>query len=498
MNRPLLQHRSSLALLSLVAGLCSACGGGTGSGSPDANLEPKASAAGASPTAGPLPDLSMVARGTLIARGTGLVTTLTKKVIDASVTPAEAPLVTGIAGVNSATGNAKCDVQVVRLLYSTITPQEGSKAARSTAVASASLLVPSKGCDAPWPLLSHQHGTMVSAAGPGADAIKSLAAYFGSQGYVVVIPDYHGYGGSSLPYHPYLQAEPSAAVVIDGIRAARNWLHQNGYAAAMGTKLFLAGTSEGGYVTLATQRTMERDFAGEFLLTATAPTSGPYQVEDTFTQFMSEPDTADESKTSAATFILEGFQHTYGDAYSKPSDAYNAPWASEMGTLPPLLPSTSTASEGRLRESCQLPFNLKDPAGVGTPTYPGCSDTALVTMDFVNGFLSGTGAGANARMHARANNLLQNWTPTSKTHVCYASLDPMATPNAVAVQTYFAASGASSLLTTEDVQRETQDPIAYWMATQTPLHPPTAGYHGQVEAPACTSWSRHSVFDPLR
>jgi hypothetical protein len=325
-----------------------------------------------------------------------------------------------------------------------------------------------------------------------------MAAYYGSQGYVVVMPDYHGYADSSLPYHPYLQAEPSGATVIDAVRAARNWLRRNGYGPSLGSKLFLAGTSEGGYVTMAAQRSMERHFPSEFVITAVAPTSGPYQVQDTFDLYMTQPDNADESKAVGATFILEGFQQTYGDVYANPLDAYNLPWADEMGKTPPLLPSTSTSGDGMLRKTCQLPYNLKDPATPGTPTYPGCSDAPLLSASFVSSYLNHTGGGARVRAHAGENNLLQNWIPATKTYVCYGNLDPMATPNALSAQKYFQTQGVPQLMSLEDVQVETQNPIAYWMATQTQLHPPGAGYHGQVEAPACTSWARHSVFDPLR
>lgn len=489
---------TTVVSLGLVTALLSACGSGgdaPSSASPSGADTTAIIQALATATTAPL-------RGTLL-NGTVVTGTLTKATIDSSVSAAEAPLVTGIPGVTSAAGNAKCDVQVVRLIYGTITPAEAPKSTRATSQASAGLLIPGAGCPTPWALVSNQHGTIVNATStltsPKSDAVVSMAAYFGSQGYVVVLPDYHGYGSSSLGYHPYLQAEPGGAIVVDAVRAARNWLHQNGYDSAMSGKLFLAGTSEGGYVTMAAQRTMERYFPSEFALTATAPTSGPYQVDSTLALFMSTPDSADESKSLAATFILEGFQKTYGDTYATPSDVYNTPWAAEMGLAVPLLPSHTAGGEGALRKSCQLPYNLKDAASASTPTYPGCSATPLLTAAFVSSYVNqDAGLAANARAHAATNSLLQLWQPTSKTFICYGDLDDMATPNARAAQSYFASQGRSALMSVEDVQTETREPIATWIATQVPLHPPGAGYHGIVEATACTSWTRHTVFDPLR
>ena len=499
--KPPLPHRFRFWLpLSLVTGLLTACGGGamdTAAGS-DTSVSPEMKVTGAVPTGGPSVDLSKTLRGTVLSASAP--ETLTKNGIDNSVSEAEAPLVTNNPDAKSAAGNAKCNVQVVKLSYSTINPQDPPKAIKATAFASAALLVPGPKCTAPWALLSQQHGTSIGIQGVGPEGINNAAAYFGSQGYVVVMPDYHGYTGSSLPYHPYLQAEPSAAVVIDAVRAARNWLHQTGLDTHMSDKLFLAGTSEGGYVTMAAQRSMERYFASEFTIAASAPTSGPYQVQATFDLFMNAPDNADESKTVPATFIIEGFQRRYGDVYGNPAEAYNKPWRDEMGLPTPLLPSASTSNFGGLFGNCKLPYNLKDAGG---PQFNNCDNTPLLVPDFVTSYKSSPplGGGAKVRLHAGENNLLQSWQPISKTFVCYGSKDDMATPNALAAQSYFQTVGAGALLTKEDLETETHDTqpaIAQWMVSQTKLHPPGAGYHGQVEAPACTSWSRHTVFDPLR
>lgn len=499
MKQPLRYKTTHLALLSLTAALLAACGGaGTGDTTTTAvaNNDRTVQAESVSAGASTLADAALTLRGAVLNAST--VQTLSKKTIDNSVSAAEAPLVTGIAGATSAAGNAKCDVQLVKLVYSTIKPKDAPQSTQATTAAGAALLVPGAGCARPWPLLSQQHGTSIAAQAIGPEGIYNAAAYYGSQGYVVVMPAYHGYEGSGVKYHPYLQAEPSAAVVIDAVRAARNWLRQNGHDGSMGSKLFLAGTSEGGFVTMAAQRTMERYFASEFAITATVPISGPYQVEGTFDQFMNVKDTTKESKTVAATFILEGFQKTYGDIYDTPSTIYNAPWDAGMGTTPPLLPSTTASTDKDLRKSCQLPFNLKDDPTDGTPTYTGCAATPLLTTTFVDQYRDNWGYGAQVRVRAQQNNLLQDWTPTSPTFVCYGGQDTMATPNALAAQSYFQARGATALLTMEDLETETQPVIAQWMDTQTPLHPPGAGYHGQVEAPACTSWARHSVFDTLR
>ena len=173
------------------------------------------------------------------------------------------------------------------------------------------LLVPNgAGCGTRHALLSHQHGTNTnsfSGSDAGSDIVNAMAKYYASHGYVVVIPDYLGYGDSaSLGYHPYLLAETNAATVIDAMRAARNWVAQNGVAqgVALNSQVFLDGTSEGGYVTMATQRTMERDLASEFTLTAVVPTSGPYDLGTTMLTFLQTADATHNSETTPATMIL--------------------------------------------------------------------------------------------------------------------------------------------------------------------------------------------------
>ena len=92
--------------------------------------------------------------------------------------------------------------------------------------------------------------------------------------------DYVGFGAAKGLEHPYLTAAPSAAVVLDLLHAGQTWRQQQ--AVADNGQLFLAGYSEGGYVTLATQRAIET--TGDALrqqLQASVPGAGPYDVQAT-------------------------------------------------------------------------------------------------------------------------------------------------------------------------------------------------------------------------
>ena len=138
-------------------------------------------------------------------------------------------------------------------------------------------------CRGARPILLYAHGTTTDRAfdmtnlqgDPNGEALI-MAALFASQGYIVVAPDYAGYGGSTLPYHPYLVADQQSKDMIDASTAARSALPA---VAAPGTtddgRLFITGYSQGGYVAMATQRAMQ--VAG-MTVTASAPMSGPYAM----------------------------------------------------------------------------------------------------------------------------------------------------------------------------------------------------------------------------
>jgi hypothetical protein len=73
--------------------------------------------------------------------------------------------------------------------------------------------------------------------------------------------------------------------------------------------------------------------------------------------------------------------------------------------------------------------------------------------------------------------------------VCYGAKDPQATANGRATAAYFATRGVTITSTDIETVPELQ-PFITQMAGQ--------DYHGNIEAPACTAWTRQVMFDPLR
>ncbi len=163
-----------------------------------------------------------------------------------------------------------------RLEYLTIGAQ--GQAVRASGLVS----VPVKPAGAKSPLLSYQHGTIFrDAETPSNNAVASeVAVVMASLGYIVLAPDYVGYGVSKGTPHPYLQSAPMAASVVDFLTAAKTWRSQEGV--VDNQQLFLTGYSEGGYATMAAHRALQMNNSVHLQqLRAAVPGAGPYNVQVT-------------------------------------------------------------------------------------------------------------------------------------------------------------------------------------------------------------------------
>lgn len=146
-------------------------------------------------------------------------------------------------------------------------------------VASGLVSMPVKAAGARSPVLGYQHATTFNdAEAPSNRATADEpAVVFASLGYIVVAPDYIGYGVSKGTPHPYLLAAPSASAVIDLLTAARNWRLRNRI--ADNGQLFLMGYSEGGYATVAAHRALQATRSPHLQnLVKVVPGAGPYHV----------------------------------------------------------------------------------------------------------------------------------------------------------------------------------------------------------------------------
>ncbi|MGB5530685.1 MAG: lipase family protein [Ignavibacteriaceae bacterium] len=195
-------------------------------------------------------------------------------------------------------------------------------------IASGALMIPQGGSS--LPLVSIQHGTqtksnLVASVSPLNSTEGIIGLIMASMGYVVVVPDYPGFGVSKV-MHSYTHAESLIPCVIDLMRAGRTYSSQ--HQITLDGRVFLTGYSEGGYATLVTQRKIEMEYSQEFNLTAVAPMAGPYDLNGMMQTLFQ---TGQYNHTAYVAYIITAYNNFYG--WDRLNDFFNAPYSSRVQNL---------------------------------------------------------------------------------------------------------------------------------------------------------------------
>jgi pimeloyl-ACP methyl ester carboxylesterase len=178
-------------------------------------------------------------------------------------------------------------------------------------------------------VVSFQHGTASerSAAPSTPDPNNGVvaAAVFAGHGYLLVAPDYLGFGASREP-HPYYHAPSTASAVVDLLRASRVVVGAAGF--AWPDSLYLVGFSQGGHATLATQRALEAEPDACLPLRASASLAGPIDLAGV--QFPA----ALQGRSRFASLYVAWIANSYARIYAMPLDSViREPYASQLATL---------------------------------------------------------------------------------------------------------------------------------------------------------------------
>lgn len=179
-------------------------------------------------------------------------------------------------------------------------------------------------------IVSYTHGTRVLRDDvPSRNNEKNaiyLAVFGSSGGYMVVMPDYLGLGDSTLPLHPYVQAETLASASIDMLIAAKEMAAKADY--PLNDKLFLAGYSEGGYTADVMYEALLKQHP-ELPVTAAAPGSAPYDWQESMRFITMQPG------PRATTYLAYFFYslQTYHHYWSGMSEIFKAPYDTLIPTL---------------------------------------------------------------------------------------------------------------------------------------------------------------------
>ena len=161
------------------------------------------------------------------------------------------------------------------------------------------------------PLLALQHGTTARDAEAPTNYVRAseVSVVLASMGYQVLAPDYVGYGSSKGKEHPYLLSAPSASVVLDMLTAAKAW-RQSTQQLDNG-QLFLAGYSEGGYVSVAASRALAAGTSPHAKnLALVVAGGGPYQVVVTLDEILKH---VREKNALLGALVNPGFLRLMGE-----------------------------------------------------------------------------------------------------------------------------------------------------------------------------------------
>jgi len=254
-------------------------------------------------------------------------------------------------------------------------------------VASGAIFVPDT--NTALPLFNYNHGTYFPSQEKEAPSYLGysyeliMGKLFAGAGYLVVMPDYLGYGTTKNIAHPYGAYHEIAGSVIDMLYAVKEFCAKHDI--TLSGKNFFGGWSEGAAVALATVKTLEADHKGEFPPTATVVNAGPYYSSG----FVHHILDARQPLTHMNTYvwILQSYNSLYN--INRPLSYYfNEPAAT----------------------------HLQDGPETDIPRDP----QQLFTETFINNYNSGKDT---ALQNALLRNDLWNWKPASKIVFCHGDRD---------------------------------------------------------------------------
>ena len=191
--------------------------------------------------------------------------------------------------------------------------------------ASGLLLIPQKDSSKKSPLLSYQHGTHFEDKNVPSNDPSAIPEIAG-RGFIVSAPDYIGYGESASHPNTYIHAKSYANAVVDMLRASKSFLKSQNI--TINEQLFLAGYSEGGYATLAAQKAIQEEYSNEFIVTASSPGAGPYDLSSTAKIIFNQ-------ETNESPAFLSFVIKTYNDIYGLKAidEMYQAQYVDAINTL---------------------------------------------------------------------------------------------------------------------------------------------------------------------
>jgi len=184
--------------------------------------------------------------------------------------------------------------------------------------ASGLLAIPNNHDTSSTRLVGYHHGTVFHTADvptnlPEFDVMSAILA---SMDFIVILPDYIGYGESVDRLHPYMHATSLANSSIDLMRAAGFFMSATDI--PYSKQVLLGGYSEGGYAALATHKMIQAQHADEFDVIATYAGAGAYDLLGTAETLLGM-DTLPYAPYVA--FMFKAYDEIYG--FNRISEIFN-------------------------------------------------------------------------------------------------------------------------------------------------------------------------------
>lgn len=290
------------------------------------------------------------------------------------------------AGLGNYSVLIKNDVEYFKLVYNTTY--------KGRQIQASGLLGIPKGIQGTASTICVQHGTIFNATEAPSNFPAAFSGFelLAAAGFVMLMPDYIGYGVSQNVPHPYYDQQTSALVVVDMLKAAKYYVSKQ--SVTLTNRLFLLGYSEGGYVTMAAQKEIETNAAHNLTVTAAATGAGGYDLMGMLSGIVASNTYASPSYLA---LLVRGYDSTY--SWNRPlSDIFKQPYADK---IPSLLNGSLNQAQVNAQLTTFIPgllnptfyANLQNPAG----------EIALKQQLAANSFL--------------------NWAPKSPTRLYHGTAD---------------------------------------------------------------------------
>ncbi len=235
-----------------------------------------------------------------------------------------------------------------------------------------------------YPVLSFQNGTNTKHSDAPTEKVSDVAytlvEAIAAMGFIVVIPDYPGFGSSANIPHPYLIAEPTVQAIVDMFRALKEGAGTEFPGITVKNEYYLAGYSQGGWATFTLHKALETVYSSEFSLAGSSCGAGSYNMYNMFTTMIG---TDTYPMPAYLAYIINAYSEY--DQFTNPvNEILNEPYATKLSSL-----FDGTLSTGDINN--QLTTSI----------------SGLFKSDFLNGFTSSS-AYASVR-NALINNSISAW-----------------------------------------------------------------------------------------